>query len=87
LTLVIDATNGTVLPTRYIESSRSDLGDAICDLRAREKTVRKYLGFIDLRNKISSADEVPKHKAGSSIIHLWLQSSGFEAVVWDRLTI
>jgi hypothetical protein len=85
LTLVIDAAHGNVVSTRYIESARLDLGDAIDDLKHREKTIRKYIGFIDLGSGTSSAQEFPEHQAASSIIDVWLKSSGFDALVWTAL--
>jgi hypothetical protein len=85
LTLVIDAAHGNVVSTRYIESASSDLGHAIDDLKRREKTIRKHIGFIDLRHGTSSAQEFPEHQAASSIIDVWLKSSGFDAVVWTAL--
>jgi len=85
LTLVIDAEHGEMVSTRYIQSSRSDLGDAICDLRCREKTIRKRIGFIDLRHEISSAKEFPDHEAASAAIYAWLKPSSFHAVIWTAL--
>lgn len=85
LTLVIDAEHGETFTTRYIQSSRSDLGDAICDLRCREKTFRKRIGFIDLRHETSSAKEFPEHEAASAAIYAWLEPSGFDAVIWTAL--
>jgi hypothetical protein len=85
LTLVIDAEHGRIVSTRYIESSRADLGDAIGDLRRREKTIRKRIGFIDLRHEISSAKEFPEHAVASAAIYAWLEHSGFDAVIWTAL--
>jgi hypothetical protein len=85
LTLVIDFEHGDIVSTRYIQSSRSDLGDAVRDLRCREGTVREHIGFIDLPHEICSSKEFPKHETASLEIGRWLEHSGFEAVVWTAL--
>jgi hypothetical protein len=85
VTLVIDADHGGTVSTRYIQSSRTDLGDAVCDLRCRENTVRKHIGFVDLPHKTSSITEFPDHEAAYKEIHKWLTTSGFDAVVWTAL--
>ena len=53
LTLVLDPT-GTTLPTLHRKSSRSCLMDAAADLRDREGTVFKHIGFVTADGKTTS---------------------------------
>src|SRR6185312_7302266 len=55
LTLVIDTSHGEKLPTRYVGSPRADISDAIADLRNREGTATKHIGFVDLKQNKSHA--------------------------------
>ena len=48
LTLVIDHKNGEPVTTWFAQSNRNDLDDAICDLREREGTICKRIGYLDL---------------------------------------
>ena len=45
LTLVVDPNDGHDVVTRFTMSRRTDLGDAVADLRDREGTIRKWIGF------------------------------------------
>ncbi|MFX1297126.1 MAG: hypothetical protein ACFFD2_20020 [Promethearchaeota archaeon] len=82
LTLVIDPKNGTEVTTKYAISSRLDLSDAICDLRTREGTVVRYIGFVDLVNGIERCNVFPKL---SNHIGSWAIDNGFDSVVWTDL--
>ena len=81
LTLVIDPDNGTGTPTRFAESARGDLEDAVCDLRNREGAVAKHIGFVDLVGGTSRCSQAPTLHA----IRGWAGSHGFDAVVWTDL--
>ncbi|GAH67831.1 unnamed protein product, partial [marine sediment metagenome] len=48
LTLVIDPLNGIEVPTQFAKSNRTDLADAICDLRIREDTLVRHIGYLNL---------------------------------------
>jgi hypothetical protein len=81
LTLVIDQKNGVKLPTRFIESKRSDPCDAACDLRTREKTVIRSIGLIDVRQDLVKS-ETPEIE---ETIREWAKQHSFQAVVWTAL--
>jgi hypothetical protein len=44
-TLVIDPVHGTMCPTAYAISKRRNPEDAIADLRCREGTIMRHMGF------------------------------------------
>jgi hypothetical protein len=85
LTLVIDVENGNYVPTKYILSSRHDLDNTIKDLRTREGTVIKHIGFIDLKNNKDSGQCYTHHTKACSIIEGWLKETDFDAAVWTAL--
>ena len=77
LTLVIDEENGAVIPTRFAKSRRNDLRDAICDLREREGTICKHIGYVE-RDKET---EFPQ----SAVIRKWMSGTEFDAAIWTAL--
>lgn len=81
LTLVIDPVHGEGLPTRYVGSPRSDMSDAIADLKQREGTATRYIGFVDLKdNKTRAAvDNIAQG------IREWAANVGIDGVVWTDL--
>jgi len=84
LTLVIDFTNEKYVPTRYVLTPRVDINDAINDLRAREGTSKKNIGFVDLRNnREESGDNCPKKAC--EIIKQWCRKNNFDGAVWTAL--
>src|SRR6266446_6494559 len=48
LTLVIDPDDGSPISVAYCISARSSLADAISDLRHREGTSNKRIGWLDI---------------------------------------
>lgn len=82
LSLVIDPTNGRIVPTRYALSAQADLGDAICDLRAREGTTARYIGFVDLKHGRHRSTIYPN---AAGVICDWATDNGLDAVVWTDL--
>ena len=78
LTLVIDSEHGTYCTVQYISSNRKDLNDAICDLRCREGTVRRHIGYWS--NDGRSSDH-----SYSDRISEWANRENFDAVVWTAL--
>jgi hypothetical protein len=84
-TLVIDAINGAAAVTRYALSPRKDLGDAIADLRDREGTSRKWIGFLDIKRTMRSRDEFKEHADIFPEVERWLRHSGHQAAVWTAL--
>lgn len=81
LTLVIDPDHGVAVPTRYAESVRATLEDAISDLGHREGTVAKNIGFLDLVNVSSRS----RHAQTLEAVRAWARSHDFAAVVWTDL--
>ena len=83
LTLVIDPQNGDDCETCYALSPRSDIDDAIEDLRRREGTPNKSnIGFIDLeRTRDRGRNQEPV-----KIIRAWAEEHRFSGVVWTDLT-
>lgn len=81
LTIVIDVDFGVPIKTWYAVSKRRDPRDAACDLRAREGTVTRHIGMVDLQaNVIRSHWSVITDK-----VTLWAQERGVRAVVWTDL--
>lgn len=85
LTLVIDPKNGEEVSTYFAQSIRSDLGDAIADLRDREGTVRKRIGFVDVRNQTSSKMEFSEQIDVFNSVQEWCNKQKFDAAVWTAL--
>ncbi len=85
LTLVIDPDNGEEVKTYFAESKRTDLGDAIADLRDREGTVRKRIGFVDLISGNDSKAEFADQVDVFTKIQDWCRSKGYDAAVWTAL--
>lgn len=82
LTLVIDPANGVPVITRYVQSPRADLDDAVSDLCEREGTATSRIGFVDLPCE-SRRCEV--HPPLVPLIRAWSAGHGFDAVVWTDL--
>lgn len=85
LTLVIDPDNGAEVKTYSAQSKRSDLGDAIADLRDREGTVRKRIGFIEVANNNSSKIEFNNQIDVFENIQALCKKSNYDAAVWTAL--
>lgn len=85
LTLVIDPDKGAEVTTYFSQSSRSDLGDAIADLRDREGTIRKRIGFVEAGNDNSSITEFSDQIDVFQNIKDWCKYSNFDAAVWTAL--
>jgi len=85
LTLVIDPVNGAAVQTYVAQSKRNYLDDAIADLRDREGTIIKRIGFIEARNgnssKVKFADQIDVFQN----VHAWCKRSNYDAAVWTAL--
>lgn len=81
LTLVIDPDCGRQCETYYALSPRTDIKDAISDLRLREDTISNRVGFVDVEN----AQERGQHPAVVATVKEWAETSGFSGVVWTDL--
>ena len=84
LTLVIDPT-GAEVPTRFALSPRTDISDAVEDLRKREGTIRKYIGFIVAATGKSSRQDFSDQVDVNGILKNWCLSQQIEACVWTAL--
>jgi|GEM_PF-171625 len=82
LTLVIDPVNGAQVMTRYIQSPRADLDDAIADLKEREGTGSKQIGFVNLR---TGRNRCIVHLPLVPVIQQWSAKHGVDGVVWTDL--
>lgn len=82
LTVVIDPTHGEPVPTLFALSPRADLEDAICDLRAREGTTARNIGFVDVKYATERCTVYPN---AAAVIRDWARANGFDGVVWTDL--
>jgi hypothetical protein len=82
LTLVIDPDNGEYISTQFAISKRSDLDDAICDLRTREGTLVKRIGYVNL---IDGSQRCNVYLNVGDIIRMWANNKNIDAVVWTDL--
>lgn len=85
LTLVIDHQNGAEVKTYYAQSIRSNLYDAVADLRDREGTIIKRIGFYNIRDKISSKYKYSDQIDVFQIFHDWCERLGYDSAVWTAL--
>jgi hypothetical protein len=81
LTLVIDRVRGTECQVAYAESKRADPEDAICDLRVREGTVRKRIGYLFVDgSRVQGGDEATR-----TSIRSWGSAQKVDVVIWTDL--
>lgn len=81
LTLVIDSLLGTPVETLYTLSKRSDINDAISDLRLREGTSTARIGYINR----ASAAERGRDSHVLEAIRNWAAARGIQSVIWTDL--
>ena len=81
LTLVIDRKIGTLVETLYAISKRTDPRDVICDLRTREGTTVKNIGFVNLENR----DEHGRDEEVRNDIKIWAVANRIPFVAWTDL--
>jgi hypothetical protein len=80
LTLVIDPANGERLPTRFALSPRAVLEDAVSDLRGREDTTWRNIGYVHPRD-----GERARHADVAHGIADWARANAVDAAVWTDL--
>lgn len=80
LTLVIDPENGVPLRVAYCLSRRSSGAEAIEDLRAREGTTRRHIGWLH-RGGGASYRDPESYRA----ILAWAVAKDIDCVVWTDL--
>ncbi|WP_457663205.1 hypothetical protein [Sinorhizobium medicae] len=79
LTLVIDNDYGQDCTVQYTFSTRKDPVDAIADLRCREGTIMKRMGFWFADGSQTCEPDVPQ------TIPLWAKAKKIHVVVWTGL--
>ena len=85
LTLVVDSQDGCALPVRFSTSNRDDLHDTIADLRDREGTLRRCIGFVLADGSSNSRLEFDERADIVKVVSSWCQSRDFDAAVWTAL--
>jgi hypothetical protein len=81
LTLVVDYRNGSPCQVAYALSKRDNPDDAICDLRCREGTVRKKIGFYFA----DGPRKQPKDDEPWKTVRNWASEKGMDVVIWTNL--
>lgn len=81
LTLVLDIKNGRGCQVAYAFSKRKNPDDAICDVRSREGTTLKNVGFhfADNSRKQAREEEVLK------TVRNWASDKKIDVVIWTDL--
>ncbi len=82
LTLVIDPKNGVDNPTYFAVSTHQNLDKAIRNLRGREGTGARFIGYVHRRSG-QSRSRIPR--AASRNIRAWAGKNNFDAVIWTDL--
>ncbi|WP_024298220.1 hypothetical protein [Methylomicrobium lacus] len=82
LTLVLDAQNGAICKVSYAFSKRKNPDDAICDLRCREGTTLKNIGFY-----FADESRSPKYRDAQAFnsIQSWALERKIDVTVWTDL--
>lgn len=81
LTLVLDTKNGKACQAAYTLSKRKNPDDAICDVRSREGTTLKNVGFYFADNSRKQAREEQVLKT----IQNWASEKKIDVVIWTDL--
>ncbi|MDO8939712.1 MAG: hypothetical protein Q7U98_11180 [Methylicorpusculum sp.] len=81
LTLVLDAKNGKECQVAYALSKRKNPDDAICDVRSREGTTLKNVGFhfAEISRNQARDEEVLK------AVQNWASKKKIDVVIWTDL--
>jgi len=81
LTLVIDPDHGRLCRVSFTLSTRRDPEDAICDLRSREGTIRKNIGFYLADGSAPQAQD----EATLQAVKAWAETNSIDVTVWTDL--
>jgi hypothetical protein len=81
LTLVLDTKNGKSCQVAYAFSKRKSPDDAICDVRSREGTTLKNVGFYFADNSRKKAREEEVLRT----IQNWASEKKIDVVIWTDL--
>ena len=85
LTLVIDEDVGAVCTTYSAESALDDLDQAIENLRVREGTNTREVGFVEPASGRESPIAADRHPQAVASIGAWAASKGYDAAIWTAL--
>jgi len=86
LTLVIDEKFGEICPARVAVSGFRELQQTIKDLRARENTTAKNIGFVDCVTGKHSAREKGSSAYVVETVVSWVAANDYDAAVWTALS-
>ena len=84
LTLVIDP-SGPQLPTRFALSPRTDISDAVEDLRKREGAARQHIGFLIAATGSNSRQTFSRQIDVNELVKNWCVSQQVDGCVWTAL--
>lgn len=79
LTLVIDEQHGESCHVSYALSKRRNIDDVVCDLRCREGTVLKHIGYYLLDDSRLGEPAIPDGMTD------WAKEKKLDGVVWTGL--
>lgn len=85
LTLVLDPVNGVICPTRFSFSSRTNLPEAIDDLKQREGTSEENIGYLDLKQRRSSIQVYPQQLNVEAEVRRWCLEHQLDAAIWTAI--
>jgi hypothetical protein len=84
LTLVIDNINGVSNPIYYAVTKINNLNTAIKNLKIREGTISKYIGYINLKNEISRySDRITQNDI--QLFKEFAKKHKIDAIIWTDL--
>jgi len=83
VTLVLDPINGEDIKINYVKMKENNLNNAINQLKERERTIYKNIGYINLkdgneRSNILSDEYLNKIKK-------WAHKNNFEGIIWTDI--
>jgi gamma-glutamylcyclotransferase (GGCT)/AIG2-like uncharacterized protein YtfP len=85
LTLIIDPRHGSRVVSRYSESPRATLAEAVRDLAARELCSEDGIGFLDLRTPAHSRERYPEQVEVRPVLESWCRTRALDGAVWTAL--
>jgi len=85
LTLAIDARSGDVCTTYSAPSALESLDEAIDNLRLREGTTARNIGFVEPASDRQSEVAAEHHPQAVATIAAWAAASGYDAAIWTAL--
>ena len=85
LTLAIDETFGAVCKTYSAPCALDALDAAIENLRVREGTNARAVGFVEPASGRQSDVAIERHPEAVATIAAWAESNGYDAAIWTAL--